>query len=127
VCDAACEENLYTTRQIHIAMGKYLNRIRRIYVSDTGPTDTALQVERLSDDRPVPVGFDAFLELEHPGTRALTVSHSDFGMLFSELADDSSSWYLVDPAGWIMMTYDGEVDYKGVMSDLKFLLKNSSD
>ncbi|MFT4825767.1 MAG: hypothetical protein ACI9J0_003701, partial [Cryomorphaceae bacterium] len=30
------------------------------------------------------------------------------------------------PAGWIMMSYDGKVGYKGVISDLKFLLKNSS-
>ena len=32
---------------------------------------------------------------------------------------------LVDPAGWIMMMYDDSTDYRDVMSDLKFLLKNS--
>jgi hypothetical protein len=40
---------------------------------------------------------------------------------------DASIWYLVDPAGWIMMSYNGEVHYKDVISDLKFLLKNSSE
>ncbi len=35
-CDEACENTLYVTRQIHLAMGKEFNRLRRLYVS----TDT---------------------------------------------------------------------------------------
>ena len=36
-----------------------------------------------------------------------------------------NSWYLVDPSGWVMMRYSTEVNYKDVIGDLKFLLKNS--
>ena len=46
----------------------------------------------------------------------------------SDIAKDPtnpSTWYLVDPAGWIMMSYNSEVSYKDVISDLKLLLKNS--
>ena len=32
-CDEACENTLYVTRQIHLAMGKEYNRLRRLYVS----------------------------------------------------------------------------------------------
>ena len=45
--------------------------------------------------------------------------------MFPEHATDTSTWYLVDPAGWIMMSYNEEIPYKDVIKDLKFLLKNS--
>lgn len=51
-CDLICEKSLYTTRQIHIALGKEFNRIRRVYVSDTASADTALDITRLTDDHP---------------------------------------------------------------------------
>ena len=124
-CGVVCEKTLYTTRQIHIAMGKEFKRIRRIYLSDTVAGKTALEVEHLSDDRPAPARFADFLVSEHRGMRALTIAPGYYQALFNEYLADQSTWYLVDPAGWIMMSYDSEVDYKGVMSDLKFLLKNS--
>ena len=46
---------------------------------------------------------------------------------FPRAAVDPRLWYLADPAGWVMMTYNAEVSYKDVIADLKFLLKNSSD
>lgn len=126
-CDTVCEKTLYTTRQIHIAMGKEINRIRRIYLSDTPVGDTALTFKLLSDNRPAPADFSGFLSSEHRGMKAFTMLHEHYPTLFKEYAIDRGTWYLVDPAGWIMMSYDSEVDYKGVMSDLKFLLKNSSE
>ena len=126
-CDAVCEKTLYTTRQIHVAMGEGFKRIRRIYVSDITAADITLTLARLSDNRPAPAGFSELLASEHRSVQALTISPENYQALFSEYRSDPSTWYLVDPAGWIMMSYASEVDYKGVMSDLKFLLKNSSE
>ena len=124
-CAAACEKSLYVTRQIHIAMGKEFNRIGRLYLSETPVADTALAVPSLSDERPAPPSFAALLDTEHRGLKALTLASGGYRSLFPELAQDASTWYLVDPAGWIMMSYNGEIPYKDVISDLKFLLKNS--
>lgn len=126
-CEAVCEKNLYTTRQIHIAMGQEFSRIRRIYLSDAAVSDTVLDVEHLSDDRPAPDGFIEYLASEHRGLRVLEIAPGEFEELLEEHRADPGSWYLVDPAGWIMMSYQSEVGYKGVMSDLTFLLKNSSE
>lgn len=126
-CDQICENTLYTTRQIHIAMGKEVNRIRRIYLSDTATADTMLDIDHLSDKQPAPESFDELLASQHRGMKAMTLSNTDFQALLPEYALEPRSWYLVDPSGWIMMSYDHTVDYKGVMSDLKFLLKNSSE
>ena len=53
-CDTDCENTLYLTKQIHTAMGKEYNRLRRAYVSETAPDDTRLTVQELSDKRPAP-------------------------------------------------------------------------
>ena len=126
-CDASCEHSLYITRQIHVAIGKEFNRIRRVYVSEYLPRDTALQIDSLSDNRPAPESFSELLETEHRGTKSLTLMPGGYDALFPEHREDVSTWYLVDPAGWIMMSYNSQIHYKDVISDLKFLLKNSSE
>ena len=126
-CDTGCEEVLYLTRQIHQAMGKEIHRIRRFYVSDVPARDTRLQVAKLSDNRPTPATFADYLAGEQRGLAAYSLSADKQAMLFAEYSHDPSIWYLVDPAGWIMMSYNSEVTYKNVMADLKFLLKNSSE
>lgn len=126
-CDARCEGVLYLTRQIHLAMGQELNRIRRFYVSTSSPADTRFDVAMLSDERPAPDDFQQYVDTEQRGLKTLAVSGDGFESLFIEHTRDPSTWYLVDPAGWIMMSYNSEVTYKDVMADLKFLLKNSSE
>jgi len=126
LCDEVCEQSLYVTRQIHVALGKEFNRVRRMYVSEARVGAVELAVAELSDRRPAPDSFSGYLEQEHRGIKALTLEVGAYGQLFPEHAADPSTWYLVDPAGWIMMSYNSEIPYKDVISDLKFLLKNSS-
>jgi hypothetical protein len=126
-CDRSCEQTLYVTRQIHVAIGKEFNRLRRLYVSKTALENTALAVPELSDQRPAPDNFTVYLKQEHRGLKALILGAGQYGQLFSEQEADPSTWYLVDPAGWVMMSYNSDVPYKDVISDLKFLLKNSSE
>lgn len=125
-CAKACEERLYLTRQIHIAMGKEMNRIRRAFIADAAMPEISLTVSALSDDKPAPAGFDNYLRTEHPGLTAVTTTPAALQQLFPELTDNPETWYLVDPAGWIMMSYSPDISYKNVISDLKFLLKNSN-
>jgi len=126
-CDAQCEALLYLTRQIHQAMGKELHRIRRFYVGDTPLTNTGFVAPALSDKHALPETFKAYMDVEQLGMNVFSVAPDKHASLFSEYAKKPDTWYLVDPAGWIMMSYDSEVTYKDVMSDLKFLLKNSSE
>ena len=123
-CDALCENRLYEARQIHESLGKELGRVARMVV--TPAQQLTLDVSTLSDDRPVPESFGAYVTREQ---RGMSVWHSDaatFDALFPELAEEPRTWYLMDPNGWIMMRYDPSVHYKDVISDLKFLIKNSN-
>jgi hypothetical protein len=123
-CDAACEARLFETRQIHMALGKEMGRVDRALVSTQA--ELSLAVDALSDERPLPEDFDAYLERDQRGLTLLHGSEEAFARLFPELDAEPASWYLMDPAGWIMMRYDPSVGYKDVISDLKFLIKNSN-
>jgi len=124
-CDAVCEHRLYTTRQLHVAMGRDMARIRRIYLVAAPLAEVDFSVSALSDQRPLPQNFADYLQQEHP--RMPLLGGEGAAQLSEQLMMEvePGSWYLVDPAGWIMMRYPPTVHYRDVMQDLKFLLKNS--
>ena len=133
-CDAACERRIWFTRQIHVALGKDFNRIRRAVITDYPAAEVVVERGAVNPEG-WPAGFDSgsvleYLALGHPGVLALQAQKQDFADLFDESALEDGvewqgGWYLADPAGWIMMRYEDGLDYKAVIADLKFLLKNS--
>ncbi|MFK8042164.1 hypothetical protein [Congregibacter sp.] len=125
-CDVACEKRLYEVRQIHMALGKELGRAERLMITDAALANVVLTVEALSDQRPLPDDFAAYVEREQRGMTLWHTTESKFADMFPEYADYPDSWYVMDPAGWVMMRYDQSVSYKDVISDLKFLMKNSN-
>ena len=143
ICDATCSELLYLTRQIRIAIGRDFHRIQRVMMVDL-PADTIrIQTssgaesaqERIEggavteaiDNAPTIAAagetllLDA-IESEHPD---VSVWQAGSDPVVPERHAADSAWYLVDPSGWVMMRYSSEVNYKDVIGDLKFLLKNS--
>jgi len=124
VCGESCEQSLYLTRQIHVAMGKDRLQLQRIFVGQAPAAATPLDLVALRDNRPPPVSLADFLQSDHTGMLPVTLAGQAFARLFAEYQQDPTTWYLVDPRGWIMMSYNAGVSYKGVISDLKFLLNN---
>ena len=113
-CAQDCEQLLYYTRQIRAAMGKYSDRVERLYLREAGPATPEL---------------DEFLLAEHPRMKVLYTAPAQLTGLRGELERNAvdPAYYLVDPQGWVMMYYTAQTDGKDVMADLKFLLKNSGD
>ena len=66
-----------------------------------------------------------WIAAEHVGVTVLTLPEAEIEQLMPTTLSGSSHWYLVDPAGWIMMRVATDLYYKDVISDLRFLLKNS--
>ena len=92
-CRGACERMLYLTRQTHTAMGKKVDRVERIYLATDGPLSPQLR---------------DFLEAEHSDMTVLQVDGSVFLRNLKNLdinPFDSSTFYIVDPMGWLMMYY----------------------
>ncbi|MEO0435554.1 MAG: hypothetical protein AAF098_01460 [Pseudomonadota bacterium] len=125
-CGRPCESLLYQARQIHQSLGKEIGRVQRLFVTDGLLSEVTLDLAELSDQRPLPASFSAYLASEQRGMGAMQTPPESFKSMFSELEEFPQSWYLMDPSGWLMMRYDSSVNYKDVISDLKFLIKNSN-
>ena len=142
ICDATCSELLYLTRQIRIAIGRDFHRIQRVMMVDV-PADTIrIQTSTGAESAQERIEGGAVTEAidnastiaagETPLLDAIESEHPDVSVwqagsepVVPERHAADSAWYLVDPSGWVMMRYSSEVNYKDVIGDLKFLLKNS--
>jgi hypothetical protein len=122
-CDAICQQQLYQTRQIHLALGKDFNRVGRVILSDTAPKAVTVTPEAAQGG--AGAGLSDWLSREHDGITALTVPSEKLSTLAPEALESPAQWYVVDPAGWIMMRVSDDLYYKDVISDLRFLLKHS--
>jgi hypothetical protein len=123
VCDAICQQQLYQTRQIHLALGKDFNRVGRVVLSNTAPKAVTVIPEAAQGSSTA--SLSDWLAQEHVGVTALTVSSDRLSTLTPEVLESPAQWYVVDPAGWIMMRVSDDLYYKDVISDLRFLLKHS--
>lgn len=125
-CDTICEAQLYQTRQIHLALGKDFNRVGRVLLSDTSPADTLFAGDGMAEPSTARSNFfPEWLAREHQSLTPLTLPTSRLDELVPETRALPSQWYVVDPAGWIMMSVSDDLHYKDVISDLRFLLKHS--
>jgi len=112
-CDDQCEQTLYLTRQIHIALGKDTDRVRRYVLTTQLPLDTDFQN----------------LLKQHPNVVVLKTTDADYANYFGRIKlqpTQQHQYLLVDPMGWLMMYYEPHHEFKAVVKDLKFLLSNSS-
>jgi len=122
-CGEVCQQQLYQTRQIHVALGKDFNRVGRVLLGNVGGA-SAIVVS--SEDRiGAPRNLLTWLEQEHMGVTSLTLPEDVLDRLVPDTRDQPTQWYVVDPAGWVMMRVADDLYYKDVISDLRFLLKHS--
>jgi len=113
-CDEQCRQALYITRQLHIALGKNADRVRRFLVATEYPLDADFE----------------HLLTEHPKLQVLTADATAFAQFFAKAGLQplrDRQYFIVDPNGWVMMYYNNEHNGKAVMTDLKFLLTNSHE
>ena len=123
LCDDPCQQQLYQTRQIHLALGKDFNRVGRVLLGDVAAASVFISPVTAHNDEPQ--RLLPWLEREHLGLTPLTLGSSSLDTLVSETIHQPGQWYVVDPAGWVMMRVADDLHYKDVISDLRFLLKHS--
>ena len=108
-CDADCEKLLYTLRQTRLALGKNLDKVGRLVLTDS---DEVLGYEEEYKGQKVVKDPDEYDRLMNK---------------FREIENfDASDVYLIDPYGFIMMRYDRSMNPKGIIKDVERLIKNSS-
>ncbi len=106
-CDADCAKQLYLMRQTRITQGKGQSRIERLWVLTDAVTP------------------DAKLLQAHSGLHVWRPETSAFVEQFPAGNNRAGHIYLVDPLGNLMLRFPENPDPKGMMKDLKLLLKAS--
>lgn len=113
-CGEACDQNLYRMRQLRLAQGKHGTRVQRVLLS--------LGSERVQlNDR----------QLREYAGQLISSPQDPAGLLdrFRLQEDDQplmeNRLYLVDPRGFLMMSYPSDIDPGGIIDDMKRLLRYS--
>ena len=116
-CAQTCQERIHYMQQLHIALGKNIQRVRRYYLHTSG-TPISPEITRLFQAEFPSMGV-AFST-----TEVLEQNMRDAGVEFSLTSE--SYIVLIDPVGNVMMYYTDEHSAEDIMSDLETLLKYSS-
>lgn len=112
-CDEACADSLYFMRQTRLSLNQEMTRVARVFFG-TGEC----------------CSFEA-AEKKHPGLVTGVVTIDAAGPNASELVaafpttEREHSLFVVDPLGNLVMRYDARDTPKGLLDDLKKLLKLS--
>jgi hypothetical protein len=115
-CDSRCESNLYKMRQLRLALGEDMRRVRRMLVLTQAPVDPAFAA--------VLKGHDGLQRMTGDAQALLTALGPFSGDGMPDPAE-SRYIYVVDPLGNLMMTYGPDAEPKPMLKDLQRLLKVS--
>jgi cytochrome oxidase Cu insertion factor (SCO1/SenC/PrrC family) len=123
-CDDECRRHLYDTRQVRLALDREMNRVQRVFIGDGDCCDLQelkaahpdlIAVRAGPADEPL---LDLLPNQDLLRNRDLLLSR--------EAAVNSHRVYLIDPLGNLMMFYTPEAKPKGMLDDMKRLLRLSS-
>ena len=108
-CDADCGRALLVMRQAHLALGRDMSRVARLYIA-TGPCCAG--------------------ELSQPGDPGVLLLLATAPRVTEALGhfpteNRARSVFVVDPLGNLMMSYDSRADPRGLLIDLQRLLRLS--
>ena len=108
-CDADCSRALLVMRQAHLALGRDMARVARLYVA-TGQC-CAGELSRPGE----------------PGVLVVLATAPRVGQALEQFPTESRarSVFVVDPLGNLMMSYDSRADPRGLLIDLQKLLRLS--
>lgn len=108
-CDTACQQALHFMRQTRLSLNNEMTRVNRVFLA----TGTCCNRE--------------FLERNHPGLVVIDASGDNARALLDTFPGtaQAQSLFVVDPLGNLVMRYDVREDPKGLLTDLKKLLRLS--
>lgn len=108
-CDEACRKSLHFMRQTRLSLNNEMTRVSRVFLA----TAECCAREFLAREHPGLVAIDA------AGPEAIELLH-----VFPQ-TERANSLFIVDPLGNLVMRYDTRDEPKGLLTDLKKLLKLS--
>lgn len=116
-CEITCKERIHYLQQLHVALGKDIQRVRRYYLDATGAPLNAQSASLFREEYPS-------MGIAYSDAAALESNMREVGVELSLV--DQDYVLLIDPVGNVMMYYTSEQSAEDIMDDLETLLKYSS-
>ena len=107
-CSDSCQNDIYLLRQINIALGKDMERVKRIVL--------------LNDDTKTNLGKE--LQIKYPNLIVVSNQSSSFTKVLNKVKRNLNL-FLVDPNGNVILGYNENFEGKKLLKDIKKLLKLS--
>ena len=101
-CDTSCQDNMHMLRQINTALGKDMGRVKR-YLLNNNTDENAVYLDN------------------YPKVILLDRSET----LYNKLTKMDERIFIADPFGKIILGYENDFIAKGLLKDIKKLLKFS--
>ena len=119
-CSQGCQKRLYDTRQVRLALDRDMDRVQRVFIADGGCCDFQVLREQHPDViavRMTPAAAPLLALLPRRGA----------GNGNGNGANNATAEriYLIDPLGNLMMSYAPDAKPKGMLEDMKRLLRLS--
>jgi hypothetical protein len=119
-CAADCRTRLYDTRQVRLALDRDMGRVQRVFIADADCCDAQFLHEQHPDLIMIRRSAAAAPLLALlPGIDGVTAGNRSN-------APSAPHVYLIDPLGNLMMSYAADIKAKGMLEDMKRLLRLSS-
>jgi cytochrome oxidase Cu insertion factor (SCO1/SenC/PrrC family) len=118
-CAEHCRTSLYATRQVRLALDRDMDRVQRVFIADGDCCDFQFLREQHPDliaVRMNPAAAPLLALLPH---RGLDNASADAN------GANAEHIYLIDPLGNLMMSYAPDAKPKGMLEDMKRLLRLS--
>jgi len=108
-CEAACRHALFVMRQTRLLLNQDMQRVERVFLAKSACCN--------SD----------FLRSEHPGLAVYDASAAAAAELLAAFPGGNldSAVFIVDPLGYLVVREDANADPKGLLEDLRKLLRLS--
>ena len=103
-CLDDCLKNIYLLRQIHTALGKDMNRLQRVLISNS---ESEIDISE-----------------SYPGLTIIKNKPDKLSGLLNSISSKTSI-LLVDPLGNVILRYDNQFEGKRLLKDIKKLFKLS--
>ncbi len=111
-CDQTCQNNLFNMQQVRIALGKDRGRVQRLIVTNA-----------LSQDHLI----DGLIKQSYPGTLHAVIDTNSYQELIEQGAiktidKKGAALFIVDPQGYLMLSYRSDASPEDILKDLTRLL-----
>lgn len=112
-CASPCQTALYDMRQVRLALGKEMMRVKTLVLLD-GLPEAPLRQWLATEHTAMMVGV------------ADAITRSELDSVFIRSPETAKEWiYLLDPLGNLLMRYPVAVEPRGMLKDLQRLLRLS--